>query len=221
MDQQRHVKLERTCTLFMRDLAYAYTRRRFLASGIAAASLATIPLLAAQPSIPVSSLQFRNKEYFFRWSNNKLFEFTPQDQADLAHWIDMFSVLAYREVKMPEALQAEANALIRNYKLHGAVFRTSSTPATSEKPTEYFVAGMLGTEGLVEGVFNRFVLSREIGYNLIYSHRIYGKILGENAKQMAEWAKSNGAEIEKALMALAPVPTLDLLQKERASGTSK
>jgi hypothetical protein len=206
----------------MKNLVQQYSRRRFVAGGIAAAGMAKISLLSAQQSSAAPAFQFLGTDYFFRSTNDKLFEFTPQDKADLNHFLDMFSVFVYREAKTPEILAAEANALIGGYKeRHAIVWRTASLPATSEKPAEYFIAGMLAAKGLVEGVFNRLVLNGEVGYNLIYSHRIYGKVLADNAKLMVDWARSNGAKIEKALMNFTPVPTIDILQKWKSAGPSK
>ena len=70
---------------------------------------------------------------------------------------------------------------------------------------------MAGT-GFAEGIFNRFVLANGMDYSVIFSRRIYDADGDEIDRQLGQWEKQHGADTEKALMSLAPIPMADLLE---------
>jgi hypothetical protein len=147
-------------------------------------------------------LSFRGVEYFHRWSQGTQHEFTPARQEDLEHWTDMITINHYPDVDGGEKLAGAANAVLGNYKsADGTVLKTSSVPATEEKPAEHFIAVAFTRPGFAEAAFARFKLVDEKGHSFVYSHRLYG---GKASDQLNDWLKENGAKIEKALLAWEP-----------------
>jgi hypothetical protein len=74
---------------------------------------------------------FGGVDYFHRWSQNDQHEFTPQGQEDLEKWSDMITMNVYPSTHDGDALAAKANAVLENYKNHGAkLLRTNSVPRT-------------------------------------------------------------------------------------------
>jgi hypothetical protein len=193
------------------------TRRGFLAGGLAAGALARVPLLYAAPG--EAAISFAGVKYLYRWSNNVLFEFTPRGQNDLDHWIDMVSIVVYRNATDANGLLNVASTVLEtNKQNHGVVLSTNSTTATPTKPVEYYICAALGTPNLLESVFQRYVLIEGVGYGMLYSHRIYGQKVGD---QMSPWLKENGPSMEKSLMSYEPIPTVGVLNKWKASGAVK
>lgn len=194
-------------------MTQTFTRRSFIAGGAAAVVLSNAPWLFAQAD-EKPAFQFKETNFYFRWTNGKLFEFTPSGQANLNTYSDMVSVLVYRDVKTPDNLAAQANAVLQNYKDHnGVVLKTSSVPVTSEKPAEHFLAVMLADEGVVEGTFARFMLLGGMGYAVLYAHRIYGPVLHDNSEALGKWENANGPAVEDALMKFVSVPSIDKLEQ--------
>jgi hypothetical protein len=193
------------------------TRRGFVAGGLAVGALAGVPRLYAAPG--AAGISFAGVEYFYRWTNNTLFEFTPRGQSDLDHWTDMVSIVVYRNATDANGLLNVATTVLEtNKQNHGMVLSTNSTTATPTKPVEYYVGVVLGTSNLLESVFQRFVLIGGVGYAMIYSHRIYGQKVGD---QMSPWIRENGPSIEKSLMSYDPIPTVGVLDKWKAAGAVK
>ena len=188
-------------------------RRNIIAHGIAAAGIIIVPKVLAgeiqAANQPV--FQFNGVDYYFRWSNSKQYEFTPVEQSDLDKYSDMFTVVAAPD-NTAEGLAAWANATLDMYKSKGAILKGSSVPATPHKPAEHFIAAMLRGNGVIEGIFARFVLLDGVGYSLVYVRRGYGAGAGAS---VGKWVTANGAKTEAALMKFAPVPTVDLLKKWR------
>jgi hypothetical protein len=190
------------------------TRRGFVAGGLAVGALARVPLLYAAPV--EAAIRFAGADYFYRWANNVLFEFTPRGQGDLNHWTDMVSIAVYRNATDANGLLNVATTVLdTNKQNHGVVLSTNSTTATPTKPIEYYISVALGTPNLLESVFQRFVLIEGVGYGMIYSHRIYGQKVGD---QMSPWLKENGPSTEKSLMSYDPIPTVGVLDKWKTAG---
>ena len=196
------------------------TRRGFVAGGLVVGALARIPMLhAAQQAPGKAGFSFAGQEYFYRWSNDVLFEFTPHGQSDLDHWTDMVSMIVYRNATDASGLLNVAKTVLGTYKQnHGVVIGTRSTLSTPTKPAEYYMCVVLGNSNLMESVFQRFVLIQGLGYALFYSHRIYGQKVGD---QMSAWGKENGPSTEKLLMSYDPIPTVDVLNQWKVAGAVK
>jgi len=136
--------------------------------------------------------------YFHRWSGNEQHEFTPTGQDDLQKWTDMITVNVYPGAHDGDALAVKANAVLENYKSHGArVLRTDSLPRTPDRPAGHFIAVVFGRPDFLEAAFARFKLVEGVGCSIVYSHRIYGAKVGD---QMSKWLNDNGPKMEKTLM---------------------
>jgi hypothetical protein len=196
------------------------TRRGFVVGGLAVGALARIPLLhATQQGAGKAGFSFAGQEYFYRWSNNIMFEFTPRGQGDLSHWTDLVSIVVYRNATNANGLLAVAKSVLETNKQNkGVVLATRSTPSTPTKPAEHFISVVLSDPSVMEAVFQRFVLIQGIGYAMVYSHRIYGPKVGE---AMSQWLHQNGSSTEKLLMSFDPIPTADLLNQWKMAGAVK
>ena len=136
--------------------------------------------------------------YFHRWSGNTQHEFTPRGQGDLQKWADMITVNVYPSAHDGDALAVKANAVLENYKSHGArVVRTDSIPHTPDRPAEHFIAVVFGRPDFLEAALARFKLMDGVGCSIVYSHRIYGAKVGD---QMSRWLNDTGSKMEKTLM---------------------
>jgi len=141
---------------------------------------------------------FRETSYWHRWSKNDQHEYTPKGQEDLQQWLDMITINRYPDVHDGEGLATTANAVLENYKSHqGVVLKTNSVPRTPSRPAEHYVAVVFGQPNFLEAAFARFKLADNTGCSIIYSHRVYGKKVGD---EMSAWLKAHGPVIEKALM---------------------
>jgi hypothetical protein len=144
------------------------------------------------------AFEFRQVSYFHRWSQYDQQEFSPDRQEDLDHWSDMITINAYPGVDGGEKMAGTANAVLGNYRSHqGKILKTHSVPATDDRPAEHFIAVMFVRPQFVEIAFARFKLVDNKGHSFVYSHRIYGEKVSEQADT---WMAANGAEVEKALM---------------------
>lgn len=147
---------------------------------------------------------FRETAYWHRWSKNDQHEYTPKGQEDLQQWVDMITINRYPSVHDGEGLAATANNVLENYKSHqGIVVKTDSLPRTPDHPAEHYIAVVFGQSNFLEAAFTRFKLADNTGCSIVYSHRIYGKKVGD---EMSAWLKTNGGRIEKALMSWSNVP---------------
>ncbi len=156
---------------------------------------------------------FRDVGYFHRWSQNDQHEFTPEGQQDLNKWSDMITANAYPDVDDGERLAEKANAVLENYKSHQArVLKTSSIPRTADRPAEHLIAVVFGRPNFIEVAFVRFKLVDGKGCSFVYSHRIYGERIGDQA---SAWLSANGAGIEKALMKWTSMPSPSSLRQYR------
>jgi hypothetical protein len=157
---------------------------------------AAMTVMAADSSTP--AFQFRQIEYFHRWSQGTQHEFTPAKQEDLEHWSDMITINAYPGVDEGEKMAGTANAVLGNYKrAKGKILKTSSVPASDKRPAEHFISVLFSRPDFQEAAFARFKLVDGKAHSFVCSHRIYGD---KAADQMNEWLKANGDKIEKVLM---------------------
>ena len=160
-----------------------------------------VALIAA---VAPPSFNFKGADYWHRWSQNHQHEFTPEHQDDLGKWADMVTINIYPDAHDGDALATKANAVLENFKSHGAiVIRTSSVPRTPDHPAEHFIAVAFGQPKFTEVAFARFKLAENTGCSIVYSHRLYGEKAGD---QMTAWLKSNGDETEKTLMEWNSMP---------------
>lgn len=167
--------------------------------------------LAAPEGKPEAEFKFRGVEYFHRWSKDDQHEFTPRGQEDLERWADMITINRVRSVVNGEGLAGIANAVLETYKSNRAiVLRTDSVPRTADKPAEYLIAVLFPRPDFIEAVFARFKIVSGIGTCAIYSHREYGKEIGD---RMSAWLKTNGPTTEKALMAWEEIPLRGVSKK--------
>jgi hypothetical protein len=165
---------------------------------IASAVGATVSLSRAVDDSKAPAFEFRQVNYFHRWSNKDQHEFTPDKQEDLDHWTDMITLNGYPDVHDGDGLTAAANAVLQNYESHeGKVLKTSSLPRTADRPAEHFIAVMFTRPDFIEIAFARFKLRDNKGGLSVYSHRFYGDKKSDEANA---WIKADGAAVEKALM---------------------
>jgi len=154
----------------------------------------------------VAAFSFGGIEYFHRFTTGDQHEYTPDGQSDLKAWTEMVTLLSYRQVKDGEGLAAKANAVLENYKANKAVVvKTDSVPRTATKPAEHLIVVIFGRPEFLEAVFSRFMMRAGVGTAVVYSHRIYGKAVGD---QMQAWLAKNGASTEVNLMKWDSMPNL-------------
>lgn len=145
-----------------------------------------------------SAFSFQKTDYFHRWSQGTQHEFTPAKQEDLDHWTDMITINVYPDVDDGDKLAGAANAVLGNYRSHqGKILKTSSLPATGEKPAEHFIAVRFNQPDFVEVAFARFKLVEDKGHSFVYSHRVYGD---KAIEEMNTWITAKGEKTEKVLL---------------------
>jgi hypothetical protein len=147
-------------------------------------------------------------KYFHRFTKDDQHEYTPDGQENLNAWTDMVTIHSYRKAKDGEALAATANAVLENYKANKAlVVKTDSVPRSKDKPAEHLIVVIFARPEFIEVAFARFRMHEGIGTAVIYSHRVYGKKVGD---EMSVWLEKNGPATEKNLMkwdAMASIPS--------------
>jgi hypothetical protein len=186
--------------------------KRFLGLALGAAAFGFGASQAAAPATE-RAFVFRDVDYFHRWSQGEQHEFTPGEQADLKKWSDMMTVNGYPKIDDGDGLAATANAVLENYKKHQAkLLRTNSVPRAANRPAEHFIAVVFGRPDFMEAAFARFKLVDGKGCSFVYSHRIYGKQIGD---QMSAWLGEHGEAVEKALMNWSSFPAPASLNGER------
>lgn len=137
-------------------------------------------------------------KYFHRFTKDDQHEYTPAGQENLQAWTDMVTTHVYRNAKDGEALAATANVVLENYKANKAlVVKTDSIPRSRERPAEHLIVVVFSRPEFIEVAFARFRMQEGAGAAVIYSHRIYGKKIGN---EMSAWLEKNGAATEKNLM---------------------
>ena len=187
-------------------------RRQMLATSLAAMFMAgQSGAQAAEPRKPDGlTISFRGTSFVHRWSKDGQHEFTPQGDADLKAWRDMVTLNVHEAVTQGEQLATVANKVLGNYQQHGKILQTRSVPRTPERPAEHLIVAVLGTPQLLEAVFARCLLRDGTGMVAVVSHRVYGKGVGP---EMSDWLKANGPQVEQALMAWGPLPSVAALKR--------
>ena len=156
--------------------------------------------------VTAAAFSFAGVEYFHRFTKDNQHEYTPAGQVDLNAWTDMVTINVYRQAKDGEGLAATANAVLDNYKAKkGLVVKTDSVPRTPDKPAEHLIVVVFGRPEFIEVAYSRFRMNGGVGTSVIYSHRIYGKRVGD---QMSAWMKENGPATEGNLMKWNAMPDL-------------
>jgi len=160
---------------------------------------------SAQPvtSSNATSVTLGGVDYLHRWSKAGQHEFTPRGQEDLDRWRDMVTIDVHQTVGNGEQLADLANRVLGNYQGHGKIVRTDSRPRTPQRPAEHLIVALLGNPSLIEAAFARVVLLDGTGVVVVYSHRLYGKDVG-NA--MGDWLQANGPTVERTLMSWDGIP---------------
>ena len=126
---------------------------------------------------------------------------------------DIIAVNGYPGVGDGERLAATANAVLENYKNHQArVLKTRSVPRAPNRPAEHLIAVVFTRPGFVQVAFARFKLVEGKGFSFVYSHRLYGEEIGDQA---SSWLKASGEEVEKALLAWSSMPSPTSLREDR------
>lgn len=143
-------------------------------------------------------------DYFHRFTKDDQHEYTPDGQEDLKAWKDMVTIHYYPKAKDGEALAATAEAVLGNYTAGKAlILRADSVPRTKEKPAEHLIVAVFARPEFIEVAFARFKMHEGVGTAVIYSHRFYGKNVGD---EMSAWLEKNGPTTEKNLMKWNAMP---------------
>jgi hypothetical protein len=180
-----------------------HSLRIFVALAVACGTGQVEESHAAGP--PPRAFVFRDVGYFPRWSKNDQHEFTPEKQEDLEKWSDMMTINGYPDAGDGDGLAATANAVLENYKRHQAsVLKTRSVPRKADRLAEHLIAVVFTRPNFIEVAFARFKLVDGKGFSFVYSHRIYGEEIGDQA---SAWLSANGEEVEKALMEWDSMPS--------------
>lgn len=155
-----------------------------------------------------AAFKFADVEYFHRFTDKDLHEYTPAGQQDLEKFADMVSINYYRTAKDGESLAVIANNVLGLYKKNqGVVLRTNSVPRTKEKPAEHLIVVAFIRPTFQEVAFARFRMHKGIGTSVVYSHRVYG----DNAKdEMKGWLKKTGSDMEQAVTTWDDMPELPI-----------
>jgi hypothetical protein len=171
---------------------------RFRTSIVFLAAAAALTSTWAADNSKTPAFQFRQVNYFERWSKDEQREFTPEKQEDLNRWTDMMTLNGYPDVRDGDALATTANAVLENYKNHqGKVIKTDSVARTPDRPAEHLIVVRFDRPGFVEVAFARFKLEGNKGRSFVYSRRLYGEKAGERT---STWMAANRGDVEKALM---------------------
>ena len=150
------------------------------------------------------AFQFREVNYFHRFSEKDLHEYTPTEQEDLKRWNDMVTINYYPTAKDGDGLAKMANATLGNYKVAEAkILKTSSVPRTDTSPAQHLIVVMFRRQPFCEVAFARFKMHEGTGISIVVSHRTYGN---ESFTEMNQWIKSKQSQIEKHLMDFDQLP---------------
>ena len=152
----------------------------------------------------VAAFSLADVKYFHRFTTGDQHEYTPMGQENLNAWTDMVTIQFYRNAKDGERLAATANSVLENYKANKAlVVKTDSVPRTQDKPAEHLICVIFGRPEFIEVAFSRFRMHEGVGSAVIYSHRIYGRKIGD---EMSAWLDKNGPSMERNLMKWDAMP---------------
>lgn len=146
---------------------------------------------------------FGNVEFFHRYTNENLHEYTPAGQSDLEAWTDMMTVNRHPNITDQDNLENFANAMLKGFDQFGQVIRVDSFLATHDAPDQYLIVAVLGTPELLEAVFARIMLVDGVGTVMMYAHRIYGHDVGD---EMSKWLNEHGSKMEEHLLTWKQLP---------------
>jgi len=164
--------------------------------------------LGADKEAKEAAFSFADVKYYHRFTEKDLHEYTPEGQEDLEAWKDMVTINYYPMAKDGEALASIANGVLENYKRAKAlIVRTDSVPRTKEKEAEHLAVAVFMRPEFAEVAFARVRMHEGVGTSVVYSHRIYGKEIGD---EVSEWLKKNGAATEKVLMKWDAMPKVPM-----------
>lgn len=164
--------------------------------------------LGADKEEKEAAFSMADVKYYHRFTEKDLHEYTPEEQEDLNAWKDMVTINYYPMVKDGDALANIANGVLENYKKAKAlIINTDSVPRTKEKEAEHLVVAVFARTEFAEVAFARIRMHEGVGTSIVYSHRMYGKDLGD---EVGEWIKKNGASTEKALMKWNAMPKVPM-----------
>jgi hypothetical protein len=162
------------------------------------------PIAVVQDKTP--AFTFADVKYFHRFTDKDQHEYTPAGQEDLKAWTEMVTLLVYRNVKEGEGLASTASNVLETYKANRAVVvKTNSVPRTKDKPAEHLIVVIFGRPEFIEVAFSRFRMYNGLGSAVVFSHRIYGKAVGD---KMQDWLAKNGQATEANLMKWDAMPKL-------------
>ena len=152
------------------------------------------------------AFSFGDVKYFHRFTEKDQHEYTPAGQENLNAWTEMVTLLVYRNARDGDGLAATANNVLETYKANKAiVVKTDSVPRTKEKPAEHLIVVIFGRPEFIEVAFTRLRMYNGLGSAVVFSHRIYGKAVGD---KMQDWLAKNGQATEAALMKWDAMPKL-------------
>lgn len=181
------------------------SRRQLVLAALTAPALPAWAQQAATMTLP-----FRGASFVHRWSREDQHEFTPRDDTDLKSWRDMITLNAHAQTASGEQLADVANTVLSNYRQHGKILQTRSTPRDAQRPAEHLIVAVLGTPQLLEASFARCLLHEGIGFIVVVAHRVYGKGAGP---EMSQWLSAHGAQTEQALMGWGRLPSTSTLKR--------
>ncbi|CAK0115110.1 lipoprotein [Burkholderia pseudomallei] len=166
--------------------------------------IATTPAARAAPA--GKALTFDGVAFFQRDAAGNRLEYTPKGEDDLSAWRTMITLVRYPEATTADGLASIADSVFRLYKQNGAmILKVDAVPAARGKPAEYFISVAFPTRDFIEAVFTRIALVDGSGAAAIYSHREYGRAVGN---EVSAWIEKNGAAKEHALKQWNPLPTV-------------
>lgn len=162
-----------------------------------------------------SKILFDAQDYFYKWSNEDLHEFTPTDQSVTGQWVDMVTINYYPVVSSDEDLALVANAVLSNYEdVGGIVLGVESIPGTRSKPAEHIIAVVFGAPDAAEFAMVKFQLHDGVGASIAYAHREYG---ADVADIMNDWMDDNGTRIQEEITQFNEIPPYADFQKDESS----
>lgn len=166
--------------------------------------IATTPAARAAPA--GKTLTFDGVTFFQRDAAGNRLEYTPKGEDDLSAWRTMITLVRYPAATTADGLASIADSVLRLYKQNGAmILKVDAVPAARGKPAEYFISVAFPTRDFIEAVFTRIALVDGSGAAAIYSHREYGRAVGN---EVSAWIEKNGAAKEHALKQWTPLPTV-------------
>lgn len=166
------------------------------------------PAAAVEPAKPAAkpamTFSFGGTTYVHRGSKGSQHEFTPEEDSDLSKWNNKVILTLHEDATTPEKAAQVANTVLKGYQLTGKILKTSSRPATADRPAEHLiVAASGGSLNYLEVTFVRVMLVDGVTEAVAFLHRAYGY---PASPAMAKWLEAEAPGAENALMLWADVP---------------